>query len=173
MDAKDNPYVFDVPNPVAEKSRRLAPGDTPASATDKADANLAKLEEHYIAAIEENIEAMARLLAKASELDAVPADLVGRVQRLCVDEVKSQAGTFDYALASLAAHRLDRFLEVCPLVANRDTEIAREHVSFIRAIVKGRVKGQGGRLEGEALDALARLADARMAQTASSGGGLA
>lgn len=166
---KQNPYLSRPPNPVAQKSRLVEAYDSGAASIETAEVNLARLEDDYVLAIERNIETIADLLEKAGEDGADRDDLVPRIQRLCVDEVKSQAGTFDYALASVAAHQLDRFLEKIPLSTQTDIRIAREHVAFMRAIMSRRLKGRGGRLEDQTLDALAAVIAKRTAKTDVSG----
>lgn len=68
-----------------------------------------------------------------------------QIQRIAHD-LKGQGGTFGYPLITTFASSLNRFTAKRARIADHDVEIIKAHIDAMRAVIRERVKGDGGEI---------------------------
>jgi chemotaxis protein histidine kinase CheA len=59
-------------------------------------------------------------------------------------DLKGQGGTFGYPLVSIFATSLNRFVSLKTDIRDHHVEIVKAHIDAMRAVIRERVKGDGG-----------------------------
>ena len=67
-------------------------------------------------------------------------------------DMKGQGGTFGYPLITAFAESLYKFADAKGAMSDNDVELIKSHVDAMRAVIRGRVSGDGGEI-GEQLKA--------------------
>lgn len=91
--------------------------------------------------------------ANAAEDDSDPEPLIAAMLYPAM-QLKANGGMFHYALVTVIADRLVQFLEVLVRPDRDAVEIVLAFHTTIRAVIMGRIRGDGGRYGKELLDAL-------------------
>lgn len=60
--------------------------------------------------------------------------------------MKGQGGTFGYPLITSFADSLSNFTSIKTDIDDKMVELVKSHVDAMRAVIKGRVKGEGGEI---------------------------
>jgi chemotaxis protein histidine kinase CheA len=80
--------------------------------------------------------------------------------RAIAHDLKGQGGTFGYPLITTVATSLDRFVALRQNIKNSHVEIIKAHIDAMRAVIRERIKGDGGDIGA----ALVKSMDAVIAQ---------
>lgn len=116
-----------------------------------ADQVIVNMSDHYMdhAADElERLEALVDTMENAAD-DAARADAAKAIYAI-VHEMRGEAGTFGYDLASRVGTAFCRYIDALERIDAAAPVVARHHSDSLRAIIAGRIKGDGGKV-GKAL----------------------
>jgi len=126
-----------------------------------AEAEFAKLSEDYPQWVLEQLE---RLQQQHRAAVAEPARSALAFQAIneIAHDMRGQGSTFGYPLISTVGDSLYRFSQARAAYDDNQVEIVKAHVDAMRAVIQGRVKGDGGEI-GRALIASMQRAIAKYA----------
>ena len=147
------PYeLIELPNLLKQK---VGSGGFDPAAVKKAEVAVEEMAEDY----------EARLQAEVAALDetfrAMRRDGVVEPRRLYAfaHELRCEAGSFGYPLASAIGNMLARFLDARGgELARADLEVIESHIDALRAVAGRKVKGDGGEVGLQLVEGLAALA---------------
>lgn len=119
---------------------------------------LAALGDDYLAKAGEDLRRIEAALAQLSGGAAERQAALERVHRIAHD-MRGQAGTFGYDLITTIGSSLCDYIEEAEDPARLDPEALQIHVDSLRAVLKGRVTGDGGKLGRELLAGVQALVE--------------
>lgn len=161
VDTKPKPNIkvriFRLENRLRDKVGGLGAGrdklDISLEALEKAQAALETLSEDYPDWVSKHIDQLTALAAKAAGTPEKRNDIFGEINVIAHD-MKGQGGTFGYILVTIFADSLHKFTTKTAGHTDQHIEIIKAHIDVMRAVIKGRVQGNGGETGKQLIDSL-------------------
>ncbi|GER06956.1 hypothetical protein GCM10007972_19960 [Iodidimonas muriae] len=134
-------------NRLKEKTHGLGGGKGGISpeALEKAEKALETLSEDYPDWVSGLITKLAEQHVRCVDTPEDRKDFFEEIHRIAHD-MKGQGGTFGYPLITNFADSLSNFTSIKTDIDDKMVELVKSHVDAMRAVIKGRVKGEGGEI---------------------------
>lgn len=148
--------TFMPPNSLAKARNGSGPVSIDPDILQRAEAAVENLQDDYAIWAQQDIDGLRAAVAKAraepSQRDAAIADIYKRAL-----DMKGQGGGFGYDLITTAGGLLTTFMEGRTTFSERDFHIVDAHINAIQAVVRGNIKGDGGKIGLEIVAGLREL----------------
>lgn len=148
--------TFTPPNPLAKARNGSGPVSIDPDILQRAEAAVENLQDDYASWAQQDIDGLKAAVAKAraepSQADVAIADIYKRAL-----DMKGQGGGFGYDLITAAGGLLTTFMEGRTTFSERDFQIVDAHIDAIQAVVRGDIKGDGGKIGMEIVAGLREL----------------
>ncbi|GAB4186168.1 MAG: hypothetical protein OHK0024_26430 [Thalassobaculales bacterium] len=137
-----------------------AKGGLDPAALARAEAALERVQEaiDFASTSEPDMQALTEALAALAPGQAAGEGAARRLYRITHD-LRGQGGNFGYPLVTRIGSSLCRFLEARATLGKADIDILRAHVDALRAILRNRLKGDGGKIGLQIAEELEVLVD--------------
>lgn len=112
-------------------------------ALERAEAIFAEMAEDYPDWVNEQITALYALHQRCLDAPEKRRRIFEDINRIAHD-LKGQGGTFGYPLVTAFASSLGRFAGLRSTISDAHVEIIKAHIDAMRAVIRERMKGQGG-----------------------------
>ena len=136
-------------NRLREKTAGLAPGNAGISpeALEKAEQALSKMSEDYPDWVSSLIVKLQEQHGRCVDSPELRNDCFGAINHIAHD-MKGQGGTFGYPLITNFADTLYGFTTTRSddVISDRQIELVKSHLDAMRAVIRGRVAGDGGEI---------------------------
>lgn len=134
-------------NRLKEKTHGLVKGSGGISpeALAAAEQALAQMSEDYPDWVSGLISKLAEQHGRCVDTPEKRRDFFEEINRIAHD-MKGQGGTFGYPLITDFSESLESFTSIRNDIDDRMVELVKVHIDSMRAVIKGRVKGDGGDL---------------------------
>lgn len=106
---------------------------------------LSDMSEDYPDWVSKEIEKLAELHRRCVDTPETRKDFFSEIAALAHD-MKGQGGTFGFPLITAFAESLYRFSDNKGQMLDSDVELIKSHVDAMRAVIKGRISGDGGEI---------------------------
>lgn len=140
-------------NRLREKTAGLS-GETPeinAEALQQAEEALADMSEDYPDWVLKDIDELVALERHCVDVPEERKETFAKIS-IKAHDMKGQGGTFGYPLITAFAESLYGFSDNKGDMNDADVELMKAHIDAMRAVIKGRIKGDGGEI-GEQMSA--------------------
>lgn len=127
-----------------------------------AEAALSEMAEDYPDWVSKEIDKLAEYQRRCIDTPEERRDYFIKIGETAHD-MKGQGGTFGYPLITAFADSLYKFADEKGQMSDHDVELIKSHVDAMRAVIRGRVSGDGGEI-GEQLKATLEQAIAKKAK---------
>ena len=149
-------WCFRPPNKLRAKIGGAAPGETGAidpAMLEAADEQIGQMEDDYADWVQKSI---AELTAAVERCRTNPVGAYGVFKRInsIARELHAQAGMFGYPLVSLFSQSLDEYTQSEGPQDTRHIELINAHVDGIGAVIRQKVRGDGGPVGAALIDSL-------------------
>ena len=118
-------------------------GEIPAELLEQAEAALEKMSEDYPDWVSKLIESMGELHRRCVDTPEKRRSYFEDLRGVAHD-MRGQGGTFGYPLISEMAESLYQFTGPNSGMSDNHVEIIKAHIDAMRAVIKNRIKGDGG-----------------------------
>ena len=134
-------------NRLKEKTAGLAPGrgEIPAEALEAAERALSKMSEDYPDWVKGLIGKLQEQHGRCVDTPEKRRDCFEQIA-LIAHDMKGQGGTFGYPLITAFADSLYGFTHSRGDVTDNQVELVKSHLDAMRAVIRGRVSGDGGEI---------------------------
>ena len=134
-------------NRLREKTSGLSPGKSqiPVEALEAAENALRKMAEDYPDWVSNLIGKLQEQHGRCVDSPELRRDCIEEINHIAHD-MKGQGGTFGYPLITSFADSLYGFTSQKGDVSDSQVELIKSHVDAMRAVIRGRVSGDGGKV---------------------------
>lgn len=148
MVAKTNVETITPPNPLFKALNGSGPVKIDPRVLQAAEAAVTGLEEDYRDWAQQDIDALRSL---ADEVRAAPDDAQAKLKEIYRHalDMKGQGGGFGYDLITAIGDLLTKFIDGKTGLSARDHEIVAAHIDAMQAVIRGDIKGNGGKVGSE------------------------
>jgi hypothetical protein len=156
----DGPKVwhFRPPNTLRAKIGGAAPGETGSidpALLDMAEKHIGTMEDDYADWVRELIAELSAAVERCARRPGNAAGLFRRINSIAL-ELRGQAGMFGYPLVTLFCESLCDYTESRGPKDHRHIELLKAHIDGISAVIRQKIKGDGGPVGAELIESLRR-----------------
>jgi len=124
----------------------------------KAQKSIDKHQDSFLDWASQDIALLNEYYAKSVESPSSREAAIIAIEEIA-DRLKSQAGTFNFGLATLVAKSLEKFCNLHPNPHNDHLVVIRKHIDTLTVIFNQKIMDDGGAIGNELLDSLSKLVE--------------
>lgn len=150
------------PKTLHSKVTKGGPGAVNARTLAKAEMVLESKKDDYLLWVRRDLDVLDATLAELGDAMASGAGGEGAILEKIYQQsykIRSQGGTFGFALMTSLGHHLCRLLDALDAKSAQEVEAIRVHIDAMKMVVSQKVSGDGGELGGKLLDSLSSVSD--------------
>jgi hypothetical protein len=151
--AKPNVETFNPPNPLYKALNGTGPVKIDPRVLEAAEAAVTGLESDYRDWAQQDIDALRSLVETVRAAPGEAEAMLKEIYRHALD-MKGQGGGFGYDLITAIGDLLTKFIDGKIALAPRDHEIVNAHIDAMQAVIRGDIKGNGGKVGNEIVTGL-------------------